>query len=290
MLGDASSEDLLYISDPSAGGVVVYSYTPPKYRLVEILSPPGSYSNLCVNRAQDIFATAGSTVVEYKHGATSPFRILGGLQDYSDGCAVDPVTGTLAVTNSAISPPQPRVTFFKKDRGTHTNIAIPSTYSGAGRCAYDGSGNLFVGANVAGSIPHFALLELPKNGKQFVAISLDETFSKFGIGGMVWDGTYLDIADFEENVIYQFAVAGYNGTSKNTITLQRSFNIDSFFVQGPTLIAAAFSTPEPHSPDGPGMINFYNFPAGGKKTGVIRGVSYPWSVVVSLGETKNPRR
>jgi hypothetical protein len=284
----ASSQDLLYIADPAAGGIEIRSYTPPKYRLLGLIPPLPQYGypSLCVNKEQEIFATGGGSIFEYKHGATSPFRILGGLSGPTYGCAVDPTTGTLAVTNDFGSPRIGQVSLFKKGHGTHTNIQLPATYSGAIRCAYDGRGNLFVGANVAGETPHFALLELPKNKKQFIEITLNETFSEFGSGGILWDGTYLDIADFEQNVIYQFAIAGKKGTAINTIGPQRSYNMGSFFVEGSTLIVPAFSTPTNGSPPGPGLVNFYNYPAGGKKTGIIRGVSYPWSVVVSLAKTK----
>jgi hypothetical protein len=281
----ASTEDLLYIWDSGVGGIEVRSYTPPNYRLLgRIPLSQYGYPSLCVNKAQEIFATSGSTVFQYKHGATSPFRILGGLRGATYGCAVDPMTGTLAITNDFGSPRIAEVSFFKKNHGTHTNIELPATYSGASRCAYDDHGNLFVGANVAGQTPHFALLELPKNKKQFVEITLNETFSEFGSGGILWDGTYLDIADFEQNVIYQFAIAGKKGTARNTIVPQRSYNMGSFFVEASTLIVPAFSTPSDGSPPGPGLVNFYNYPSGGKKTGVIHGVSYPWSVVVSLAK------
>jgi hypothetical protein len=292
MPAEASGEDLMYISDPGVGGIEVRSYAPPRYRLLGLIPMPvrGGYSYLCLNKEQDLFATGSSTVFEYKHGAMSPFRILGGIVGFPYGCAVDPVTGTLAVANDEGYPLQiAEVSFFKKNRGTHTTVSLPESFKGAQHPAYDGSGDLFVGAVVAGSPPRFALLELPKDKKQFVEVTLDETFSEFGNGGMVWDGTYLDIADFEKNVIYQFAIAGTNGTTKATITLQRSYNIGGFFVEGSTLIAPAFSKPSPGSPPGPGLVNLYNYPAGGKKTGVIRGVSYPWSVVVSLARSQDPK-
>ena len=275
----ASRQDLLYIADPDAGGIQIRSYSAPKYRLLGLISPLPQYGypSLCVNKEQEIFATGGGTIFEFKHGATSPFRILGGLSGPTYGCAVDNTTGTLAVTNDVGSPRIGEVALFKKNHGTHTSIQLPSA---AGRCAYDSSGNLFVASGVAGS----SVLELPKNKKQFIEIKLNKTFSEFGAGGIFWDGTYLDIADFEKNVIYQFAIAGKKGTSMNTIVLQRSYNMASFFVEGSTLIVPAFSSPSPGSPPGPGLVNLYNYPAGGKKTGVIRGVSYPWSVVVSLAK------
>jgi hypothetical protein len=279
MLAEASSEDLLYIMDPGIGGIDVYSDTPPKYKLVGVLSPPNGYDYLCINRAQDVFATAGDSVVEYKHGAASPLRILGGLLAGASGCAVDPVTGTLAL------PIGYSVTFFKKNSGRHTDIPVPKPFGLDGRCAYDGSGNLFVGAIIEPTTTMFALLELPHDSKQFVEIKLDEPLSSDTSGGIVWDGKYLDIADSKQNIIYQFAIAGHKASLKAKIVPQRSYDITGFFVEGTTLVVAAFSKPTTG-----GMVNFYDYPAGGKKTGVIRGVDYPYSVVVSLAETKNRRR
>ncbi len=281
MLGEASGEDLLYIEDAELGSIEVYSYTPPKYKLIGLLANPNGYSFLCVNKAQDIFVTEPHAVIEYKHGVTSPLRILGNLGGPL-GCAVDPATGTLAVPNA--TPTAEVVSLFKKNRGRHTNVPLPKPYLVRDYCAYDNNGNLFI-TSVDASYPHFALLELPKNSKTFVEISLDETFTDGVSGGMVWDGKYLDMADYQKNVIYQFAIAGQKGTTSATIDLQRSYNIGGFFIEGRTLIVPAASKPHQPSQDVPGIVNLYDYPAGGKKTGVIRGVSYPLSVVVSLANS-----
>jgi hypothetical protein len=285
MLREASSEDLLYIMDPGTGGIEVYSDTPPKYKLVGVLSPPNGYDYLCINRAQDVFATTGYSVVEYKHGGTSPLRILGGLPSGASGCAVDPVTGTLALPTYGQS-----VTFFKKNSGRHTNIPVPKPYALGGKCAYDGSGNLFVGALIGSPSATFALLEIPHNSKQFVEIKLDEPLDTDISGGIVWDGKYLDIADSKQDIIYQFAIAGKKGSLKAKIVPQRSYDITGFFVEGTTLVVSAFNTPTTSFPRTGGIVNFYDYPAGGKKTGVIRGVGYPYGVVVSLAKTKDPGR
>jgi hypothetical protein len=285
MLPAASSEDLLYIMDPGSGGIDVYSYTPPKYKLVGVLSPPSGYDYLCTNRAQDVFATASYSVVEYKHGATSPLRILGGLPAGASGCAVDPVTGTLALPNYDQS-----VTFFKKNSGRHTDIPVPKPFGLGGKCAYDGSGNLFVGAIIEPPTTMFALLELPHDSKRFVEIKLDQPLSTDTSGGIVWDGKYLDIADSKQNIIYQFAIVGHKGSLKAKIVPQRSYNISGFFVEGTTLIVSAYNQPSTSFPRTGGIVNFYDYPAGGKKTGVLRGVGYPYGVVVSLAKTKDPRR
>ena len=131
MLGEAGTADLLYIDDPGDGGIEVRSYTPPKFQLQGFIpiAVRGGYSYLCVNRAQDVFATAVSTVFEYKHGATSPMRILGGIVGYPYGCAVDPITGTLAVANDEGYPLQfAEVSLFKKNRATHTTVSLPESF------------------------------------------------------------------------------------------------------------------------------------------------------------------
>jgi hypothetical protein len=284
MLAEASGEDLLYIADYLAGGILVYSYAPPKYGLVGVLSPPNTYSHLCVNSEQDVFATQFYSVVEYKHGATSPFRILGGLQSEVYGCSVDSTTGTLAVANGNGSTrvPTAYISFFKRSGGRHTTLSLPEPYRNSQGIAYDASGNLFVTGYVPGNPPTFVLLELPKGGKQFVEVKVGKTF--VGNGQIAWDGKYLDFADPRKNVIYRFAIDGQRLKPKDTISLQRSYGIGGFFVEGAALIVPAASKPS-YSDPGQYLVNFYNYPAGGRKTGVIRGVSEPTGAVVSLGQT-----
>jgi hypothetical protein len=38
MLPEAQNEDLLYIADPGTGGVIVYTYEPPRYKFVGFLA------------------------------------------------------------------------------------------------------------------------------------------------------------------------------------------------------------------------------------------------------------
>jgi hypothetical protein len=149
-----------------------------------------------------------------------------------------------------------------------------------------------VGATTGfGSSDHFALLELPKNKKKFVEISLGDTFyDTYVTGGIVWDGKYVDIADSERNIIYRFAIVGHAGIPASPIVLQRSYDIGGFFIAGTTLVVPAYIRPTPPSQLGVGIVNLYDYPAGGKRTSVIRGVSYPVSLVVSLAETQARRR
>jgi DNA-binding beta-propeller fold protein YncE len=281
MSHEATGEDLLYVVDSGLGSLDLYSYTPPNYKLVGLIANPTGFSFLCVNKAQDIFVTQPYSLIEYKHGVPSPLRVLGNLKSAPYGCAIDPTTGTLAVPNETTTTSY--VSFFKKGRGTYTSLEVPTPYILRFYAAYDDDGDLFV-TSVKKSYPNFALLELPKNSKTFVEIAIDQTLTDGLSGGMMWDGKYLDMADYEKNVIYQFAIHGKKASTHATINLRRSYNIGGFFLEGSTLIAPASSKLHQPSQSAPAIVNMYDYPAGGKKTGVIRGVSYATNVVVSLAK------
>lgn len=94
MAPEAKSEDLLYVS--TSGGVAVYSY--PAAVLVgtlSLLSPAG----LCADNAGNVWITGNQQIFEYAHGGSQPIATLDDSGYSSKGCAVDPTTGDLAVTN-----------------------------------------------------------------------------------------------------------------------------------------------------------------------------------------------
>ncbi|HEY1682162.1 MAG TPA: hypothetical protein VGF98_11035 [Candidatus Tumulicola sp.] len=258
--------------------------------LVGVLATPRNAEGVCVDAAQDVFAPAEAgeghgAVVEYAHGGTTPIAILGGIPGTVENCAVDQSAGTLAVP--AIPPavtyqqPTPQVAFFKNAKGTPSLISLPKGYALLTYCAYDSSGKFLVSTYVgAQSGDKFASLELPKGTKQFVPITLKQAFTSPFSGGIVWDGKYLDIADPSQDIIYQFAISGNAGTLKAKVTLEKSYDITGFFIDDGRLIAPAFSTPA-DGPSGTGIVNIYDYPAGGKKVGAITGVEYPAGLVVS---------
>ena len=102
MASAASSGDLLYVSDAGSNAVDVYSY--PERVKVGQLSGLGMPGGLCVDGAGDIFVTniaasGTSSIVEFAHGGTAPIQTLNDPGMEPSGCAVNPVTGDLAVVN-----------------------------------------------------------------------------------------------------------------------------------------------------------------------------------------------
>ncbi len=169
MLPEAQSENLMYVSDTGLGGVVVYSYRPPRYRLVGFLSDPSYPLGECVDKAQNVFITSSGAIFEYSHGGSSPVRILGDPAGTPNSCAVDPITGNLAVTAGGrpISGPF-GLAVYKNGRGKPTLYQAPA-FNYMLFCSYDAKGNLFVDGGTAASNA-FLLAELPKGGTTFTTI------------------------------------------------------------------------------------------------------------------------
>jgi hypothetical protein len=190
----AKAQSLLYISDLGANAVDVYSY--PDLKLAGSLHDFGSVAGLCSNKAGEVFVVDEAGPVDvYAHGGSSPIRTLQ-TSGAPYGCAVDPTTGNLALTNLS-SYLYSAVWVYPKAKGTpvkYNNDQIDSTYF----CGYDASGNLIVdGWN---RTAQFILVELPKNGKSLRLLN----FGKTGTtpGGVQWDGKYVAVGDKGSGVIY----------------------------------------------------------------------------------------
>jgi hypothetical protein len=142
MLPEAKAENLLYVADYGVG-VIVYSYRPWRIKYVGLLSTPQQAEGECVDKAQNIFVTAGPYgIFEYAHGGTSPTAILGAPDDEPLNCSIDPTTGNLAVVGSPYIGGSDGVAIYKKARGRPTFYAD----SGFGdyECGYDDKGNLLL--------------------------------------------------------------------------------------------------------------------------------------------------
>ena len=142
MLPEAKAENLLYVADYGVG-VIVYSYRPWRIKYVGLLSTPQQAEGECVDKAQNIFVTAGPYgIFEYAHGGTSPIAILGAPDDEPLNCSIDPTTGNLAVVGSPYIGGSDGVAIYKKARGRPTFYAD----SGFGdyECGYDDKGNLLL--------------------------------------------------------------------------------------------------------------------------------------------------
>jgi hypothetical protein len=271
MAPGAKSKNLLYVSD--CCDVTVYSY--PLGKLEGKIKGFNSAGGECVDKAGDVFIANvfPSYFEEYKHGEKKPIAELR-VNGLAAGCAMDPTTGNLAATGLE-GPSGGGVFVFPNASGSPTQYTDPdfTRYQFVG---YDNKGNLFVDGEDYNAF--FVFAELPKGGSALETITLNQGISY--PGGVQWDGKYLAVGDFNNPVIYRFAISGSQGTSVGTIELGSGAKyVGQFFIQGRTLIAPDMCIPSCQKEN----VLFFKYPAGGTATKTITDdIGSPSGASVSL--------
>lgn len=103
MAKGATKLDLIYVSDFEKNDVSAYSY--PDGKLVGVLVGLLKHfvypTGLCADTAGNVYIpdSANSSVLVYGHGSAQRFRVLRDDGEYPYSCAVDPLSGDLAVVN-----------------------------------------------------------------------------------------------------------------------------------------------------------------------------------------------
>jgi hypothetical protein len=175
-------------------------------------------ADLCVDKAGDVFVVdeRAQDIVEYAHGGTEPIATLNDSGNHPNGCAVDPLTGNLAVAGGLLG---------------GGNVAI---YSGTGGspvvypdlknrtdfwCAYDSRSDLFIDPwdQYGGWIA-----ELPAGSTKLIDIYLGHGINPGG--DIAWDGKHVVVGNPSEqpngpSTLYQLDISGSGATIINTITL-----------------------------------------------------------------------
>ena len=265
MSPDARRHNLLYVSDNS-GFVYVFQY--PTGKLVGTIGGFNGSSGLCADAKGDVFVanTDGEDVLEYAHGGTKPIATFLEFGAFPNGCAVDPSSGNLAVTNVATAPSQGpgNVAIFLKAQGNPTYYTAKGfmEYLFAG---YDANGNLFVdGVNAGTTQSLFA--ELPSGSSTLTNLTVNQSMGF--PGGIAWDGKYMAIEDDMKDTIYRVNFSGSAGTVAGTVHLSvHSHLVVQFWLQGNTIIV-----PFGGSPRTVKKVGLWNYPAGGKPTAQFDGI------------------
>lgn len=283
----ASRTRLLYVTDPTDGDAYVLSL--PTGKLVGKLTGFDQPLGDCVDAEGNVFIAISQSaqIREFKHGSKAAFNVLDDSGYYPLGCSVDPTTGNLAVTNiiSRGSHSDPgSVAIYTKAKGT------PKYYTDAGiylygYCAYDQTGNLYIDGIARNHDPQVA--ELPKGGKAFQSITLNQSLGGKNVSTLQWDGTSLAIASQSSAVIYQFAISGSSGTEVGSTTLKGESSILAFWIQptkkGQTLYAPVFQN------QSIGDVGVYHYPAGGKASKTYFAVVDPYAATVSINLSKRSK-
>jgi hypothetical protein len=266
MLREAVSETLLYYTD---GGDNVYVLGYPGGKLVGTLTGFDGSQGVCSDANGNVFVTTYSTedVLEYAHGGTQQIAKLPDYGYYPLGCAVDPVTGNLAVANiEAMNYQSGNVAIYAGAKGKPTDYAAPGVTTDDW-VAYDTSGNLYVNGN--------ALAEMPYGSQQFTGISLAVSGD-----GIQWDGQYLALVNPTSKVVYRIAVSGSSGTVVGTVNFSGLFTrLGTNFALQSGKAVIPFGAGNRHEIS---RLGLFKYPKGGKLQRSIHRVNFIEDLALSV--------
>jgi hypothetical protein len=269
---------LLYVSDTITNDVYVFSY--PKGKLLQTITGLYEPGGECADTNRDVFVTntGGSNIVEYAHGRKRPIATLDDSGAFPIGCAVDPTSGDLAVTNfSSTTSGGGNVVIYKGAKGAGSPYSLARLESPL-LCSYDDSGNLFVDGYESGSSNKFVFAELPAGGTKLTRVTLNQAIGN--AGGVAWDGFHITVGDQSTNTIYQFKIAGKakrTGRKVGTVQLSGATQIFQYLIVGSQLVGAdAYGA----------SVDIWNYPMGGSAIKTIGGLYAPLGVAVSPGKAR----
>jgi hypothetical protein len=274
MRPDAQSLDLLYVSDYETNDVDAYEYPSgaPAGVLKGILQNAVFPAGLCSDVAGDIFVpdSADSTVLVFAHGGTKPIRTLVDPNELPYSCAVDPLSGDLAVVNleSAMGPGG--ISFYAHAHGqpkVRTFGFIYKYYFDA----YDAKGDLFADGGFDVPSEPCAFVELPRGSDTFAQLTLDQSFDV--PGGVAWDGEHIVVGDSKRSTIYRFSFSGSVGTKVGSTHLARGRFVTQFLIDGATVVGDDFNG---------ASADLWKYPAGGAPVASIDKLGEPFGVALSL--------
>lgn len=282
-LKDAAKQNLLYVSDLTAGKVYMYSY--PWGKLEGTLTKLAGPDSICADNAGHVWITESDTseIVEYAHGGTKPIARLQDTGYWPSDCAVNPKTGDLAVAN----------VFTSNGEGTPGNLVVykkaagkPHAFTTTGvnnymYVTYDSHGNLFVDG--FGAYNDFALAELPAGSSAMTSITIDHDIAAGNTADVKWDGKYLAIADAGANAIYRVVVSGQRGKTMGTTRLGDVSSGYLAHICFPKVTRRTGEAARVILPNNT-TVGYWAYPAGGNmKRRVTKSLLFALGVAVSMG-------
>ncbi len=266
MLPEASQGTLLYYTD---GDQSVYAISYPGGKLVGTLTGFDGSQGVCSDKNGDVFVTTYVTedVLEFAHGGTQQIAKLPDYGYYPLGCAVDPVTGNLAVANlEAMNGQSGNVAIYAGAKGKPTNYTAPGI-SNYDWVAYDGAGNLYVNGS--------ALAEMPYGSQQFTNIALSVSGA-----GIQWDGQDLAMVNPTSKAIYRLSVSGSSGSVVGTVSFNGLFTqLGNDFALQSGKAVMPYGGGNRHRVS---RIGLWNYPKGGKLQRSIHRVNYLQDLTLSV--------
>lgn len=275
-----SSKSLLYISDLGNFDVRVYAYPSlkPVGKLTGFDQPQGE----CADTSGNVWIanTEGMQMREYAHGGTTSIAKLDDALGYPAGCAIDPRSGDLAVTNIQNFSGAAAVLVYKHARGTpavYGNKTLYAYYF----AGYDPSGNLYVSGTDSQHI--FALGVLPHGARAIALVTLSGGTVYFP-GTVAWSGSKLVLGDQRcknsaTSCLYSLAVTGKTARVVGRTRLGGACDVAQAWVGTSRVAGGDYASCSRQG----SSADLWPYPAGGKPTARATGLRQPVGAVVSVG-------
>jgi len=278
MASDAKTRDLVYVSHREDGSVYAYTYPGGKLegQLLDVRA-----NGLCSDRYGDVFVLESNQILKYAHGDARPIATFRNFLGVSfQFCAVDPVTGNLAVSGGSY--PQTAVAIYT-DASTAPKIYRPGKLNGGyWSCTYDDEGNLLVEGSTrtrsAGGAVN--LVELAAGSAQFRNVAWNGA-APGRLGSIQWDGEYVaaesPAGSSASPAIFRYAVSAGRATFVGETPLRATANPIQFWIHDGNVIVPNAG------PSAAAGVLFYGYPAGGSPTKIVKDALDPQTATVSIG-------
>jgi hypothetical protein len=270
-----SKQDLIYVTNRDSE-VTVYSLA--TQTLVAVLTRFTSPMGECVDAGGNVYITDSSAeeVFEYAHGGSKPVKTFDDSPDTPHTCAVDPITGSLAVANDDGSSREGNIAIWPQGSDQPTRYTN-STLDNFVGCAYDANGNLLTTNGGA-----FAWLVHGGSTLVNIVIPPAKAGGKWGgLAGIQWDGRFfvLDGGQY----VYRVSVLHGLGYYIGYINLNTDGETGPYWIfipksksQSPQILGGTYVGNSQYD------VESFNYPGGdGPLFQITHGIDIPFGVVVS---------
>jgi hypothetical protein len=262
MLPEAKAQDLVYYSVWGSGRRSTYVLSLPQGKLVGVLNV---YGTLCSDSAGNVWIAEGpnpyvkgNKILEYAHGGQKPIKTLHVPNGSAGTCAVDSISGDLAVVSG-----DHKLDVYDSGSLHPKRFAYEKLYLDG--LTYDSSGNLLIlGGTVNNQKPQvLKVAELPKGTTKIETLRGFQT-DRLGHSGFEWDGKHLTLGDALNeggHEIYRYEVGRHRLRSRGVVELANGdfAYLAHYWIRGSKVFATAWCG----SYNTCGPIFVYSYPAGG---------------------------
>jgi hypothetical protein len=285
--GAQQQPSLLYVSNSGTSTVTVYTYLNGSgLLLVGTLSGFSLPTGMCTDNAGNVWIPDYDTgaLYEYAHGGSSPIEIIRQHSGHPYGCAVDPKTGNLAVTDQHPNGKYQSfsvVDVFPKGSKTGRPYSPANGFKEVYFDAYDNMGNLYADGTPCQSDCYYgggppALFELSKGGSVFTQLTLSGG-TLYQPSAVNWVKPILLVGDqnFQNrgtNGAYKLFVSGSTATVVGTLQFAGTQQTYGFWRRAGRVVV----------PDHTGnVVRIYNLSDGTLFSKLSSEISLPFGAVVS---------